>query len=246
MTSKAYYSFKQKISYFDDDIELIDVIRTAVTNGDLTDPDTHHLLRHVDSARHTHISRRRNSNGSRKNTINHLRQSVYTSYLKDMYEEVTEYLRLILEQASRNGLSAGRVVGEHSFKMDAKAILELGSWDNVCKVLAESIFQNLEAEKSTLNLLRKIPNKLGLDIDDALITAALPYLELRHALVHADGRLSAEYVAKYSNISRKNNGYVNLSFTLINDARTKIKALVEAYDAEVLAKHLLAPEDLQP
>lgn len=245
MTSKAYYSFKQKISYFDDDIELIDVIRTAVTKGDLTDSDTNHLMRYVDPARHTHISRRRNSDGSRHNTINHLKQSVYTSYLKDMYEEVTEYLRLILEQASKNGFSAGRVVGEHSFKMDAKAILELGSWDNVCKALAESIFQNLEAEKSTLNLLSKIPKKLGLNIDDVLITDALPYLEIRHALVHTDGKLSAEFVAKYPGIPRKSNGYVNLSFTLINDARTKIKALMEAYDAEVVAKYLLAPEDLR-
>jgi hypothetical protein len=246
MASKAYHSFKQKMGYFDDDIELIDVIRAAVANGDLTDPATNRLMRHVDPARHTHISRRRNSDGARQNTINHLRQSVYSSYLKDMYEEVTEYLRRILEQASRKGLSAGRVVGEHSFKMDAKAILELGSWDNVCKTLAESIFQNLEAERSTLNLLKKIPSKLGLEIPEALIADALPYLEVRHALVHTDGRLSADFVAKYPMIPRKSNGCVNLSYTLINDARTKIKALMEAYDAEVVAKNLLAPGDLQP
>ena len=234
------------MSYFDDDIELVDVLRTAVTSGDLTDPATNHLMRHVDPARHTHIRRRRNTDGSRENTINHLRQSVYTSYLKDMYEEVTEYLRLILEQAARNGLSAGRVVGEHTFKLDAKAILELGSWDNVCRSLAESIFQNLEAERSTLHLLRKIPNKLGLDIPDALIDDALPYLEVRHALVHTDGRLSPDFVGKYPVIPRKSNGCVNLSFTLINEARTKIKALMEAYDAEVVAKNLLSEDDLQP
>ena len=246
MTSKAYHAFKQKMSYFDDDIELVDVLRTAVISGDLTDPATNYLMRHVDPARHSHIRRRKNTDGSRKNTINHLRQSVYASYLKDMYEEVTGYLRLILEQAARNGLRAGRVVGEHTFKMDAKAILELGSWENVCKSLAESIFQNLEAERSTLNLLRKIPNKLGLDIPDNLIDDALPYLEVRHALVHTDGRLSPDFVAKYPVIPRKSNGCVDLSFTLINEARTKIKVLMEAYDAEVVAKNLLSADDLQP
>jgi hypothetical protein len=246
MTSKAYHAFKQKMSYFDDDIELIDVLRTAVISGDLTDPTTNYLMRHVDPKRHSHIRRRRNTDGSRENTINHLRQSVYTSYLKDMYEEVTEYLRLVLEQAARNGLNAGRVVGEHTFKMDAKAILELGSWDNVCKTLAESIFQNLEAERSTLNLLRKIPNKLGLDISENLINDALTYLEVRHALVHTDGRLSPDFVARYPVIQRKSNGCVDLSFTLINKARTKIKALMEAYDAEVVAKNLLSADDLQP
>lgn len=231
--------------YFDDDIELIDIIRTAVINGDLTDSETNRLMKYVDPDRHSHISRRRNSDGSRKNTINHLRQSVYSSYLKDMYEEVTEYLRLILEKASRNGFSAGRIIGEHSFKMDAKSMLELGSWDNVCNAVAESVFQSLESERSTLNLLKKIPSKLGLEIDEQLITNALPYLEIRHALVHADGRLSQEFIGKYPQIPRKANGCVNLSYTLINDARANIKALMEAYDAEVVAKNVLAAGDLR-
>lgn len=244
MTSKAYHSFIQKVSYFDDDIELIDVIRTAVTSGDLTDPTTNRLMKYVDPARHRHIARRRNSDGSRENTINHLRQSIYSSYLKDMYEEVTEYLRLILEQASRNGFNSGRIIGEHSFKMDATAILALGSWENVCNAVAESVFQNLEAERSTLSLLSKIAKKLDLDLSLDLINDALPYLEVRHALVHTDGRLSEEFVEKYPHIPRKSNGCINLNYKLINNARQKIKALMEAYDFQVVQKNLLAQEDL--
>ena len=53
-------------------------------------------------------------------------------------------------------------------------------------------------------------------------------------------------MTKYPSIPRKSKGCVNLSYTLINRARTKICALMEAYDAEVLAKDLLAAEDLQP
>jgi hypothetical protein len=37
MKTKNFHSFQQKLSYFDDDIELIDVLRIGVLSGDLTD-----------------------------------------------------------------------------------------------------------------------------------------------------------------------------------------------------------------
>jgi hypothetical protein len=244
MKTKAFYSFEQKLSYFDDDIELIDVLRAGVLNGDLTDPNSNKLLRHIDPDRHKHIARRRNSEGSRRNTINHLRSSIYSSYVKDVYEEVTEYLKQILEQASKNGFNSGRIIGEHSFKMDAKSVLELGDWDSVCRKVSESVFQNLESEKSTLNLLSKMASKLALDIDQQIIDSALPYLEVRHFLVHTNGKLSQEYIAKYPHIPR-NNGMVILDYRLISNTRDSVKALISAYDQEVVDKNLLAPEDLR-
>jgi hypothetical protein len=244
--SKAFHSFESKLAYFDDDIELIDVLRDGVLGGDLTDPQTNNLLKHLNPQKHQHLARRQNSEGSRRNTINHLRQTVYSSYLKDLYEEVTDYLRLILEQASRNGFNANRVIGEHSFKMDAKLVLALGNWDAVCQAVTESVFQSLEAERSTLNLLRKVASKLGLDIDDQLIDNALPYLEVRHFLVHSDGQLNQEYIAKYPHIHRRGNGNVNLTYTLISNARSSVQALITAYDEEVTGKNLISPQDLMP
>ena len=245
MTSNAYYAFQQKLSYFDDDIELIDVLRTAVVNGDLTDPDSNRVLRHVDQERHRHISRRRNADGSRRNIINHLRSTIYSSYIKDLYEEVTEYLRLILEQASRNGFNSGQIVGEHNFKISASSILELGGWEAVCRAVTESIFQSLEAERSTLDLLRKMGRKLGLNIDEQLINDALPYLEVRHLLVHADGKLSRKFKEDYPDFPSKNNGYVNLTYAVVTQARDRVMALIAAYDREIIDKNLIAAADVR-
>lgn len=245
MTSKAFYAFNQKLSYFDDDLELIDVLRTAVTNGDLTDPASNRVLRHVDQRRHQHLSRRRNLDGSRVIAINHLRSSIYSSYIKDLYEEVTEYLRSILEQASKNGFNSGQIVGEHNFKINASTVLGLGSWDEVCRRVAESVFQSLESERSTLELVRKMARKLGLAVDQALIDDALPYLEVRHFLVHSDGRLSQNFRDDYPHIPRKQNGCVNLTYTFVIQARDRTKALVTAFDAEVIANGLLAAEDIR-
>jgi len=244
MKTKAYHAFQQKLIYFDDDIELIDVLRTGVLEGDLTDPATNNLLRHVDPTRHTHISRRRNSDGSRKNVVNHLRSSIYSSYIKDMYEEITIYLKTIIKQASINGFNSGRIIGEHSFKMDAKSVLELGDWDSVCRMVSDSVFQNLESERSTLNLLKKVTTKLGLNIDDLHINNALPYLEIRHFLVHTDGKPSQDFINKYPHIRRRSNGYILVDYQLINSARNHIKTLMAAYDQEVVDKNLLKPEDL--
>jgi hypothetical protein len=245
MTSKAYYAFNQKLSYFDDDIELIDVLRMAITNGDLTDPGSNYVLRHVNQLRHRHLSRRRNVNGSREIAINHLRSTIYSSYIKDLYEEVTEYLRLILEQASRNGFNSGQIVGEHNFKINASTVLSLGCWEEVCKVVAESVFQSLESERSTLDLIRKMTRKLGLDVDQRLIDDALPYLEVRHFLIHADGHLSREFRNNYPHILCKRNGYINLTYSFVTQARDKAKALIAAFDAEVIANALLALGDIR-
>ena len=245
MKSKAYHALRQKLIYFDDDIDLIDVLRKGVEDGDLTEAGSNYILKNVDPTKHAHIARRRNSVGGRKLVMSHLRASIYSSYIKDVYEELTQYLRTILKQASTNGFNAGRIIGEHSFKVDAKTVLELGNWDAVCKMVTESVFQSLEAEKSTLKLLEKMAGKLSLNVDKNLINAALPYLEIRHFLVHSDGRVTPEYIAQYPNIQVKGR-YVALNSTFIDGMRTAVKALVADYDKEVINTGLLKAADVQP
>jgi hypothetical protein len=245
MRSKAYHAFTQKLSYFDDDIELIDVLHKSVIAGDLTDRTSKYIFERVDPVVHSHISRRRNSDGGRNIVITHLRSTIYSSYVKDIYEEVTHYLRTILGQVSKNGFNSSRLIGEHSFKIDAKSVLSLGDWNQVCELISDSVFQSLEAEKSTLKLLEKMAAKLALNINAELIAAALPYLEARHFLVHTDGRVSEEYVAAYPQIQLKS-GKVLLNLQFISELRSTVMALVAQYDKEVISGNLLKAEDTQP
>jgi hypothetical protein len=245
LRTKAFHAFEQKLIYFEDDIELIDVIRTSVINGDLTEKESHNVLKNIDPTLHAHISRRKNSDGSRKLIVNHLRSTLYSAYVKDVYEELTAYLRTILRQAAENGFDAGRIIGDHSIKLDAKSVLEEGNWENVARLITDSVFQSLEAEKSTLKLLKKIAAKLAIKIDDSLIETVLPYLEVRHFLVHSDGKVSKEFIKKYPHIKR-NNEDVRLSYQFISTLRDSIKNLVVAYDKEVIAANLLKAEDTQP
>lgn len=82
---------------------MIDFIRSSVINEELTDEASKYVLKNVDPAKCEHISRQKNSSGSRKIIINHLRTTLFSSYVKDICEEVTHYLRTIIEKSVENG-----------------------------------------------------------------------------------------------------------------------------------------------
>ncbi|WP_182056882.1 hypothetical protein [Pantoea sp. ME81] len=245
MKSKAYHAFEQKISYFDDDVDLIDVLRDGILKGELNDPDSKYLIKNIDGSKHKHLSRRSNSDGSRELVINHLRTTLYSGYIKDVYEEVTHYLRMILIKSAENGFDSARIVGEHTCKLDAAKILSSGSWQGVSELVANSIFQSLESEQSTLKLIKKISDKLALNVDSTLINNALPYLEIRHFLIHADGRLTQDFINKNKKIKHKDR-YVKLELELIKKLRLSVSALIKEFDSKVVSCNLLKEEDLQP
>lgn len=244
MRTESYHSFESKLFYFDDDIDLIEVVRLGILNGDLTDSDSKYALKNIDPAKHLHIKRRKNSGGSRELLANHLRQTVYSSYIKDIYEEVTHYFKSILKCAAENGFDAGRLIGEHSTKLDAKMVLAAGTWENVARLITDSVFQSLEAEKSTLKLIEKVSTKLALGVDESLILSALPYLEVRHYLVHADGKIPKDFKEKNPHIKVKK-GYIKLDYDFVSEFREKIKALVREFDGKVIAANLLKPDSIR-
>lgn len=246
MKSKAFHAFEQKLIYFEDDLELVDVLKINIEKGELTDNICHRVLKHVDNTKHSHIARRKNSDSTRKQIINHLRATLYSAYVKDVYEELTEYLRTILEQASEKGVDAGRVIGEHSVKIDAKKVLEAGSWTNVTRLIAESIFQSLESEKSTLKLIEKVSNKLALGVNKQLIEDAIPYLEVRHFLVHADGEVSDQFKRDYPHIKINNKNKVSLTSDFIKDLKRKVTALLQEFDKEVIRNDVIGSSYVQP
>lgn len=244
MRTGAYHAFETKLFYFDDDIDLIEVVRLGILNGDLTDNASKFVLKNIDPEKHPHIKRRKNSDGSRELLANHLRQTVYSSYIKDIYEEVTQYLKTILEKAAENGFDSGRLIGEHSTKLDAKVVLAAGAWPEVARLITDSVFQSLEAEKSTLKLLEKVSTKLALGVDENLIKAALPYLEVRHFLVHVDGRIPVQFKQANPKIPIKN-GHIKLDYKFVGEFRAAVKNLIKDYDEKVIVANLLKPEDFR-
>lgn len=243
MPSNALYPFKMKLDKFDDDIELVDVLRESIVSSDLNPQTGNRVLGRIDTTRHTHLARRRNTDGGRKLIANHLRKTVYAAYVKDIYEEVTRYLSTVLTLACLNGFDADRLVGEHVFKIDARTILKLGNWEAVCSEVAASVLQSLESERSTLQLITKTKNKLGLDLKQGLIDRALPCLEVRHRLDHADGQTSQAFRDKYPSI-RTQGTKIRLDFRFIRELRVAVFELVDSFDVAILENGLLTPDQI--
>ena len=198
----------------------------------------------VDDNKHPLLSGRESTSGSRKNVMTHLRKSIFVSFLKEMYEEVTEYIRYILYQGSSNGVEPNRIIGEHNFKMAANDVLKTATKEDVIRLVTDQVFQQLEAERSTIELLQKTKSKLGLNIAPNLIDKAIPYLMCRHIFVHADGKPNNDFRSKYTNIRLDAKGRIALDMSFLNSAYDAVNELLKAYDAEMIRNHYISQSEL--
>ncbi len=146
--------------------------------------------------KHTKLNNRTLAKQSKKNVVTHLRRTVYSSYIKDLYEELTLYLKSLVRQGaliSKDKNSAYRLLGEHNFKLSARNILQFDTLENLIMQIANDIIRKLDNERSTLFLINQVCTKLGLKVSDSTIKAALPFLNIRHILVHADGHMDKDF-----------------------------------------------------
>jgi len=244
MKTKALVRFLNRAAHFDADLELADVFEIAVTAGELSSPT--HIFNHCDPAKHPILVSRKRTGASRQAAAKHLKNSLRASYIKDTYEDFSEYLTAIVRACAENGLAPDRLIGEHKFSIEANDLLALGSWDAVIRSVSACLFRRLENEQSTIKLISSIDNKLSLKLDPAIRDAALPYLDLRHLLVHRDGVTDAIYCNKYRALGLKPDNRVSLSNAFISAAKNSIFALARHIDERVVTNNLVSNESLQP
>lgn len=233
MNSKGYKRFTDRLRYFREDNEVAEII---VANKELLKGEDS-IFANITDVNHPILSKRQNNVNSRKLVVQHLRKTIYVAFVKDMYEEVTEYIRYILKEAAINGADPNRLVGEHNVNMKANEILSKSNKREIISTIMEQIFQQLENERSTITLISKIKNKLGLNIPQDSIDAALPYLEVRHVFVHSDGKPCEEFKRKYPEIKLDQSQRILLNSSFAKDAYQKIKKLILEIDNEMMTKN---------
>lgn len=240
MNSKGYKRFTDRLRYFRTDNEVAEII---VSNKELLKGDDT-IFVSVKEAHHPNLFKRQNNANSRALVVQHLRKTIYVAFVKDMYEEVTEYIRYILKEAAINGADPNRLVGEHNISMKANEILSKSNKREIISIIMEQIFQQLENERSTINLIPKINRKLGLDISQDLIDNALPYLETRHVFVHSDGKPGEDFKRRYPNIKIDQSKRINLNSTFAKEAYQKIKKLILAIDNAMMEKNYFSASEI--
>ena len=242
MVSANALTFSNRMLHYKADLELMDILCSINQDKGLAPEDNSLLFFNLDSQKHKTLKGRKRNDHNRNMALNHLRQTVYGAFIKSLYEEFYRYLRATIKETVKNlKADPDRLIGEHKIQLSAKEILKLGNMTAVNEIIIDTLFQTLEAEKSTIKLIEKIRDKLGLKFDEALIDGALPYLELRHKLVHAEGKLDKDFVEKYPQIPRDGKGYADLDLETMENALSAVSKLVEAIDEDALKKNFVRP-----
>lgn len=246
MKTKFLVKFLNNSAHLDADLEFVDIIQVAVQNNRLNSPASTHIFDYVEPDKHQKLSTRANSDHSRKLAANHLKTTVRAAFIKSLYETTTNYFQDILKAATKKGLDIDRLIGEHSINISSKDLIKIGSFEKIIERISSSIFRQLENEKSTKSLIEKMDKKLGLNVGDEIIHAALPYLEIRHRLVHGQGKADKEFCEKYPFIGAEENKTFELEYSLIDNARKAIITLVKEFDKKIVANGLVEMTEMQP
>ncbi|CAL1519388.1 hypothetical protein [Chitinophaga sp. MM2321] len=246
MKTKYFVKFLNKSAHLDADLELVDVIKSAVKKNRLNSPGTKLLFDDADKTRHKKLSARRNSDHSRNIAANHLAGTIREAFIKSMYEATTNYFQDILKAATKKGLDTDRLIGEHLITFTSKELIALGNFSKIVDRISSQIFRQLENEKNTKSLIIKMSKKLGLKIPENVIDKALPYLEMRHLLVHSEGKADKDFCKNYPTVHARDGKDLNLGYEMITQAKETITMLIETFDNAIVAAGHIEKSEIQP
>lgn len=246
--TKYLVRFLNRLAQFEGDVELVDVFKSAAIDGKLSLSKGAQLFDYVDVKKHPRLAARAPSEHGRKIALAHLKRTLYSSFIKDLYEDFAEYMTSLLAGAARNGLSPERLIGEHKVPITANDVLACGNWNKVVEMISRDLFRQLEQDmkkKGVLKTLSILSAKLDLGVDEKLRDAAVPYLELRHKLVHADGVADDVFCKNFPSLGAIAGQQIRLDYSVYVAARDAVVAMIRNYDECSVRKSLIPEDDLQ-
>jgi len=191
----SYQRYRSRIEYLEQHLQLVDLALTKLfqtTRPQRHQPVTFLQALNVTSNRYGRLQHPVNhtprlTNFSRAQNINHA--------LVSLYRYFAEYLRGILGEIYETDPKL--VVGKAPQSLQFHEIVDLGTYEAVVERMVTTVFRKLENERSTTKLLDKILAHTGVNLPAAKKDAALPYLEMRHLVIHNHGKADQKFVAQY-------------------------------------------------
>lgn len=176
----------------------------------------------------------------RKRIYNYCRSKNTHSAIVEVYGYFSEYMRDILKELFvKNPM---HVVGKSSkmINMTFADIARFSTLQEIHAKMVEDVFRSIENERSTINLIDKIISGTDADISEAEKEAVLPYLELRHLIVHNNCKIDRNFEEKYgAKFSVKAGDRVPSKFSVADDAIDQISKFLKKLDAEFLKLNLV-------
>lgn len=243
MATKALHRFIQRVEYYGADLELCDLLVRkffAVGNSDASVAEALGST----NERHPYLGRRVNARKSRVICGSHLKQTLHVAFIKDLFEDFSAYLAETMTKAALKGIDPARFIGDVRLDIHAAEILGAGNWEATVRLISDAIFRKLENERNTRDLIRKASVRLGLQIDQATLDGAMPYLDARHILVHRDGVTDPQYRNDYPLIPH-NGDKIGVDYAFVSEAKRTVTSLALDIDAKIIAADLVRRQDMQ-
>lgn len=242
--SKHYVSFLNNSAHLDTDLEFVDLIRNAFDRDKTGNEIIQNVFKFVDKEKHLKLNSRNKSHHSVKSIANHLQSTIREAYIKRLFEEMSLYFQRILKSAIDKGIDIDRIIGDNVDTLTVKEIIKLGNFEKVTERISDLIFRKLENAKNTKSLIEKMNIKLNLNINEEFINNALPYIELRHLIVHNSGKADKAFHEKFPTIGTELDKKIVLSSQIINDAKHNISNLIEEFDKNIIEKSIIKERDI--
>lgn len=244
MATKAYRRFEQRIQDYEGDLELCDLLVQKFISSS-NSGDTIPIAQGRTDEQYPRLATRENKKRSRNICGAHLKNTLYSSFIKDLYEDFSEYISTIMSQAAAKGITpADRFTdGIKDLKVNINDVLSSGDWDSAVRVISDTVFRGLERLRNTRKLIEQASTRLGFSIETSILDDAMPYLDARHIFVHRDGKTDDKYRSDYPLIALNSEKIVN-DFAFASSARTAVIALAKEIDEKVIAANLIRSQDL--
>lgn len=175
--------------------------------------------------------------------MSHLRDTLYVSFVKELYDEATAYVHYVFEQAVRCGADVAKLKDRDSITIVVNHILHLSTKEEIMAFVHRQIMTDL-LKRSTKYLVANLNKKLGLTVDKTLISAALPYLECRFYLVRTDGVLPADFIATYPDFPFSG-GKIAITPSFAKTAFNAVNKLLSSVDQQVIEKAYIPKAEIQ-
>jgi len=235
--SKARVKLLNRIATYDVDIELMDVLNIYTKQPQ----NKSNLFKCAMSAQHPKLSSIKKPSFEYPRIKNHLKSTLYDSIMVWYYEEAMLYLQEALSFAIKNGLDFNRIMGTDYQEYSSKDIIAAGNWNNIVKKISHDIFRKLERKRNTLLILKELNTKLGLSVSKKTIDNVMPYLEMRHLIVHNDGKADSVFCRRFPSFSFVQGKKMSINFQMVTNAKKAIIAFVDEFDSKAVKARIFLP-----
>jgi hypothetical protein len=176
----------------------------------------------------------------RARIYNYCRSKNTLSAIVEVFGYFSEYMRDILKEIYETNPMA--VVGKSNKQLNFTFadIAKFVTLQELHTKMVEDVFRSIENERSTIKLIDRILKDTGANISAADKDSVLPYLELRHLIIHNNSKIDQAFEDKYGALfSVKSGDKVPSKFTVADTAIEKIATFIKKVDSEFIRLNLV-------